>query len=71
MTKPDKNISPEVAPSVYSVMEQIKKMGLTEDDVVTLVLRRVGASKITRTQVQITLKALERIEKNFMRANKP
>lgn len=70
MTKEDQNISPKVAPSVYSVMEQVKRMGLTEDDVVTLVLRRIGAHKITRTQVQITLKALERIEKNFMRANK-
>lgn len=66
----DKTISPKVAPSVYSIMEQMKRMGLTEDDLVTLIRRRIGDRKITRMQIQQTLKALERIEKNFMKANK-
>lgn len=64
-----KNISPKVAPSVYSIMKQMRVMGLSEDDLVTLVHRRIKPrNSISRTQILVTLKALERIEKNFLKA---
>ena len=62
----DKNISPKVAPSVYSIMEQMKKMGLTEDDLITLIHRRV--KNVSRTDIGITLSAIRVIETNFRRA---
>jgi len=63
----EKNISPLVAPAVYSILEQMKRMGLTEDDLITLIQRRVKG-KITKTQIRHTLRALEEIEKNFEKA---
>lgn len=66
-----KNISPKVAPSVYSIMERMRSMGLSEDDLVTLIQRGIKPrNSISRTQVLVTLRALERIEKNFLRASK-
>ncbi|MFW9873356.1 MAG: hypothetical protein ACFFG0_09655 [Candidatus Thorarchaeota archaeon] len=65
----DDNINPKIAPSVYSILEQMKKMGLTQDDLITLIQRRVkGNKKLTREQINNTLNALERIEKNFLNA---
>lgn len=63
----DKNISPKIAPSVYAIMNQMKDMGLTQDDLITLIQRR---AKVSRTDVQLTLTALETIELNFKRAQK-
>ena len=62
----DKNISPKVAPSVYSIMEQMRKMGLTHDDLVTLIQRRVKT--VSRGDIGATLDALKMIESNFKRA---
>lgn len=50
-------------------MEQLKRMGLTEDDLITLIQRRVkGEKKLSREIIHKTLKALEQIEKNFLKA---
>ena len=64
----DRNISPKVAPSVYSIMEQMKNNGLTEDDLVTLIHRR--AKTVSRRDIELTLSALRIIETNFKRAQK-
>jgi len=66
--KNEQNISPLVAPAVYSILDQMKKMGLTEDDLITLIQRRVRG-KINKTQIRNTLRALKDIEKNFEKAN--
>jgi len=59
----------DVAPAVYSIMEQMQKMGLTENDLVYLIQKRVRGN-ITLTQIRETLRALKAIEKNFETANK-
>lgn len=47
----------------------MQKMGLSEDDLITLIQRKVK-TRISRTQIKQTLSALEVIEKNFLKANK-
>ena len=67
---PEKNISPLIAPAVYSIMDQMEKMGLTRKDLIYLIQKRVRGN-ITQEQIRETLRALEEIEKNFEKANKP
>lgn len=70
MTKPDKNISPKVAPSVYAVMEQMQRNGLTRRNLISIIHDDIGRRRINKTDIERTLDALEKIEERFIRAQK-
>jgi len=69
LTKQDKNISPIIAPSIYAILEQMKKMGLDEEDIVLMVQRRTK-NRVNKTEIRTTMEALKKIEKSFINAQK-
>lgn len=70
LDKKDKNISPKVAPSVYAVMEQMQRNGLTRRNLISIIHDDIGRRKINKTDIERTLDALEKIEERFIRAQK-
>ena len=60
----EKDVKPSVIPSIYSIMDQMKGMGLTEDDLIHLIQRRTGP-KVSKANIRATIEAVREIEKNF------
>ena len=55
----DQNIKPSVVPSIYHIEERLKTVGLTREDLITLIQRE---TKLSRTIINKTMKALYSLE---------
>ena len=62
-----------IRPTVLSSIKELERQGLTYDHIVTLIHKKVGHSKINRTQVKLCLDALIKLEeeiiKNYLKHN--
>lgn len=61
-----KNVNPSVTPTIYAIYTDLKGKGLTKRDVITLIQDRARPTKLTRTQIEATLEAIFKIEKQLL-----
>lgn len=64
----EKNVSAQVAPSIYKIMSKMRTIGLTQDNLITLIHRETKGT-VSRTKIQATLDALRKIEKQLREAS--
>ena len=65
MINKDDNIKPSVLPSIYNIEQRLKNVGLSRNDLVTLLVRD---TRLSRTIINKTLIALQKIENNMIKA---
>lgn len=60
------SMKPSVIPSVHGIYKKLMGVGLTRDNIITLIQRE---TKLPRRDIEATIIALRKIENQIMRAN--